>query len=299
MAETFYSALGVDADADTETIKQAYREKVKTHHPDVSDESDAAEQFQRITEARDVLVDADDRNRYDRLGHDAYVRRHLDSTAWTASDTSGQRTRRGDRSSRRSRSDGTARGQSGSQSDSTDTSGRNGRSEAGAGESTGGSGRGERTSRSTDRRKSRTSTRERGGRAGNRATDDRAAWMGEDGWSTSNGTNEARASSTRGHSQRRGRANGWREQHAASNAYSPTGRDAGVATGDGYSRFSELARGIGPWIVFHFVFLVSAFVTIYLLMSWSPTVPTMFGSLLLLGAAIFFSILHMVSRIYS
>jgi hypothetical protein len=120
--------------------------------------------------------------------------------------------------------------------------------------------------------------------------------MGENGWSTSNA---ASASGSSGDSQRRARANGWREQHAASNVYSPSGRDTGVTSGPGESRFSRLARGIGPWIVFHFVFLVSAFVTIFLLMSWSPTIPTMFGSLLLLGVAIFFSILHMVSRIYS
>jgi curved DNA-binding protein CbpA len=284
MAETFYSVLGVDSDADTATIKEAYREKVKTHHPDVSDESDAAEQFQRITEARDVLVDESDRSRYDRLGHDTYIRRHLDSTAWSAADTDSQRTRRGDQSNRSS------------------SSASGGSTRSGRGSGPGGRGGAGRSERSSNRQRSNRTRSERTSRARsetNRAsstgtgTEDRAAWMGEDGWSTSNATDTA------SDSQRRARANGWREQHAASNVYSPTGRDTGVTNGVGESRFARLARGIGPWIVFHFVFLVSAFVTIFLLMSWSPTIPTMFGSLLLLGVAIFFSILHMVSRIYS
>lgn len=286
MAETFYSVLGVDPDADTATIKEAYREKVKTHHPDVSDESDAAEQFQRITEARDVLVDEGDRSRYDRLGHDTYVRRHLDSTAWSATDTSGQRTRRGDRSTRSGSSPGrtSASGSRRSGSNGRDRSGQDGRAS---------------NRQRTNRTRSERNSQARSDTSENRSAggpEDRSAWMGEDGWSTSSTTSASGAS---GNSQRRARANGWREQHAASNVYSPTGRDTGVTGGVGQSRFSRLARGVGPWIVFHFVFLVSAFVTIYLLMSWSPTIPTMFGSLLLLGVAIFFSILHMVSRIYS
>jgi hypothetical protein len=40
-------------------------------------------------------------------------------------------------------------------------------------------------------------------------------------------------------------------------------------------------------------------VTAYLLLSSWPTLPAMFGSLLLLGGAVFFSVLHMVSRMYS
>lgn len=84
MAETFYSALGVESDADGETIRRAYRELVKETHPDVSDNPDAPEQFKRLTTARDVLLDADERARYDRLGHSTYVTRHVDSGVWTA-----------------------------------------------------------------------------------------------------------------------------------------------------------------------------------------------------------------------
>jgi curved DNA-binding protein CbpA len=84
MAETFYSALGVSADADRETIRSAYRDQVKRHHPDVSDAPDASERFRRLTTARDVLLDDEERARYDRVGHAAYVERHVESTAWTA-----------------------------------------------------------------------------------------------------------------------------------------------------------------------------------------------------------------------
>jgi len=299
MGETFYSVLGVSSDADTATIKAAYREKVKTHHPDVSDESDAAERFQRITEARDVLVDGSDRKRYDRLGHDAYVRRHLDSTAWSAPDASSGRTRRGDGTDRRSRS-----GRSNRATDADGATGANRRrSERGprdrSGTEAGRSDEGTRGSRG--RTRNRTSERQRSesrstasDASTGQGTGDRAAWMGEDGWSTSGDTTATAASGPRGT-----RAADWQKQHAASNVYSPTGRDAGVGAGSDASRFARLARGVGPWIVFHFVFLISAFVTVYLLLSSWPTVPAMFGSLLLLGTAVFFSVLHMVSRMYS
>jgi curved DNA-binding protein CbpA len=82
MRESFYSVLGVDGDADTETIRQAYREQVKKHHPDVSDDPGAPEQFKRLTTARDVLVDTDERRRYDRLRHAEYVSQHVESTVW-------------------------------------------------------------------------------------------------------------------------------------------------------------------------------------------------------------------------
>jgi len=83
MGQTFYSALGVDADADRETIRRAYRSHVKETHPDVNDSPDAVERFRRLTTARDVLLDEKERRRYDRLGHAAYVRQHVQDAAWT------------------------------------------------------------------------------------------------------------------------------------------------------------------------------------------------------------------------
>ncbi|AUG46971.1 molecular chaperone DnaJ [Haloarcula taiwanensis] len=81
MEATFYGILGVDPDATEETIVRAYREQTKTHHPDVSDDPAARDRFKRLTQAKDVLTDEAERARYDRLGHDAYVNRHVDSVA--------------------------------------------------------------------------------------------------------------------------------------------------------------------------------------------------------------------------
>ncbi|WP_246045625.1 J domain-containing protein [Halorussus ruber] len=52
-----YRVLGLDADADPEEVRQAYRQKVKSVHPDR--ESGDEEQFKRVKEAYEVL---DERN---------------------------------------------------------------------------------------------------------------------------------------------------------------------------------------------------------------------------------------------
>lgn len=73
--DTFYERLGVDTDASEADVERAYRERVKECHPDVSDHPDARERLRRVTRARDVLTDATERARYDRLGHVEYRRR--------------------------------------------------------------------------------------------------------------------------------------------------------------------------------------------------------------------------------
>ena len=73
MGETYYDVLGVPPDASQDEIRAAYRERVLETHPDRSDDPDAAEQFQRVTTAEEVLSDETERARYDRLGHDSYV----------------------------------------------------------------------------------------------------------------------------------------------------------------------------------------------------------------------------------
>lgn len=73
MTETFYEVLGVDPDASTSDIEDAYRERLKETHPDLNDDADADRETQRVIEARDVLTDDEERARYDRIGHDAYV----------------------------------------------------------------------------------------------------------------------------------------------------------------------------------------------------------------------------------
>ena len=73
MTESFYDLLGVPADANADEIKRAYRERIKETHPDRNDDPNASAETARLVEARDVLVDDEERARYDRLGHDAYV----------------------------------------------------------------------------------------------------------------------------------------------------------------------------------------------------------------------------------
>jgi len=89
MEATFYGILGVDPDATEETIVRAYREQTKTHHPDVSDDPAAEERFKRLTQAKEVLTNEAERERYDRLGHDAYVSRYVDGGADGGTTTGG------------------------------------------------------------------------------------------------------------------------------------------------------------------------------------------------------------------
>lgn len=84
MAETFYTVLGVADDASAEAVRRAYRERVMDHHPDVADDPGAPRTFKRLTVARDVLVDQAERERYDELGHEAYVSRHVRTGVWSA-----------------------------------------------------------------------------------------------------------------------------------------------------------------------------------------------------------------------
>lgn len=74
MGETYYEILEVDSDATQAEITAAYRERVLESHPDHNDAPDAATQFARVSRARAVLTDGDERARYDRLGHEAYER---------------------------------------------------------------------------------------------------------------------------------------------------------------------------------------------------------------------------------
>jgi len=65
----YYSILGVDRKADEKEIKKAYRKLARKYHPDVnSADSTAANRFQDINEANEVLSDPAKREQYDRLG---------------------------------------------------------------------------------------------------------------------------------------------------------------------------------------------------------------------------------------
>jgi len=65
----YYKVLGVDKKASQDDIKKAYRKLARQHHPDLHPGDKAAEEkFKRISEAHDVLSDADKRKAYDRGG---------------------------------------------------------------------------------------------------------------------------------------------------------------------------------------------------------------------------------------
>jgi curved DNA-binding protein CbpA len=66
MSESYYEILDVDPDASEETIREAYREKVKEHHPDQSDDPNAKDKFRQIREAKETLLDEKARRQYDR-----------------------------------------------------------------------------------------------------------------------------------------------------------------------------------------------------------------------------------------
>lgn len=65
----YYRILGVDRKADAKEIKKAYRKLARKYHPDVnSSDTAAANKFQDINEANEVLSDPAKREQYDRLG---------------------------------------------------------------------------------------------------------------------------------------------------------------------------------------------------------------------------------------
>jgi molecular chaperone DnaJ len=65
----YYDLLGIDPLAGTEEIKKAYRRLAHQFHPDKNPGNPAAEEhFKRITEAYEVLQDAQKRAAYDRRG---------------------------------------------------------------------------------------------------------------------------------------------------------------------------------------------------------------------------------------
>jgi len=76
MADDYYVTLGVERNADANTIKKAYRKLAQKHHPDRNQgDKQAEERFKKISEAYAVLSDPEKRSQYDRFGDTGFHQR--------------------------------------------------------------------------------------------------------------------------------------------------------------------------------------------------------------------------------
>ncbi|NLL05955.1 MAG: J domain-containing protein [Clostridiaceae bacterium] len=65
----YYNILGVDKNATSDAIKKAYRKLAKKYHPDANpNDKKAEEKFKEVSEAYEVLGDAEKRKKYDTFG---------------------------------------------------------------------------------------------------------------------------------------------------------------------------------------------------------------------------------------
>ena len=64
--ESYYDILGVQENADQDSIKKAYRTMAKRYHPDRNKDAGAEERFKKITEAYENIGDDSKRVEYDR-----------------------------------------------------------------------------------------------------------------------------------------------------------------------------------------------------------------------------------------
>lgn len=249
MGETFYTVLGVSEDADDAAVRRAYREAVKECHPDVSDDPAAGERFKRLTTARDVLLDADERSTYDRLGHDAYVHQQVDSSAWEASAET-----------------------------TTD-----------------------RTATTSDQPPSGQSTARRATESGWSAS---ATQTGSTDSADQDGTRTRSSASRRQrrwNSRRYSRADGGHDHpwQRAPDAYQRTQTSRRA---DSRTSVLDAMRAVGPWLVIHFVLIVSALTTSGFMLGLvdtdpAGTVATGLFSTLLVAIVLVLSFLHILTEI--
>ena len=69
----YYEVLGVERNADENTLKHAYRALAKKYHPDMNPgDKDAEKKFKEASEAYAVLSDPEKRRQYDQFGHAAF-----------------------------------------------------------------------------------------------------------------------------------------------------------------------------------------------------------------------------------
>jgi len=70
--KTYYDILGVQNSADESEIKKAYRKLATQWHPDKNPKNveEATEKFKEISQAYNILIDKENRKKYDRYGDD-------------------------------------------------------------------------------------------------------------------------------------------------------------------------------------------------------------------------------------
>ena len=65
----YYTILGVNKTASADEIKKSYRRLARKYHPDMNPGDKQAEaKFKEVSEAYEVLSDADKRQKYDQFG---------------------------------------------------------------------------------------------------------------------------------------------------------------------------------------------------------------------------------------
>jgi curved DNA-binding protein len=78
----YYQILGVSKAANEKEIKRAYRRLAQKYHPDKNpDNKSAEEKFKEINEAYEVLGTAENRTKYDQLGHNYHRFRQMGGNA--------------------------------------------------------------------------------------------------------------------------------------------------------------------------------------------------------------------------
>lgn len=69
----YYETLGVQKDVDEKELKSAFRRQAMKYHPDKNPDDEAAEsKFKEVSEAYEILKDAQTRAAYDQFGHAAF-----------------------------------------------------------------------------------------------------------------------------------------------------------------------------------------------------------------------------------